>query len=281
MNDRHLSFEFFPPKTPEGREKLRLVHSQLARFNPEFFSVTYGAGGSTRDYTRDIVLEIAQAGSNATPHLSFGGDSKQSVLSLLETYREAGIHRIVALRGDLPSGMGGAAQLIYANELVQFIREHFGDTFELLVAAYPEIHPEAENYQKDIYWLGQKFSAGASRGITQYFYNIDAYFYFRDQCLAAGIQNPIIPGIMPITNYQNLIRFSDNCGADVPRWIRQQLKSYGTDTTSIRAFGLDVVTRLCEKLLAGGAPGLHFYTMNQADTCTALCRNLGFPITDA
>lgn len=281
MNDRHLSFEFFPPKTPEGREKLRLVHSQLARFNPEFFSVTYGAGGSTRDYTRDIVLEIAQAGSNATPHLSFGGDSKQSVLSLLETYREAGIHRIVALRGDLPSGMGGAAQLIYANELVQFIREHFGDTFELLVAAYPEIHPEAENYQKDIYWLGQKFSAGASRGITQYFYNIDAYFYFRDQCLAAGIQNPIIPGIMPITNYQNLIRFSDNCGADVPRWIRQQLKSYGTDTTSIRAFGLDVVTRLCEKLLAGGAPGLHFYTMNQADTCTTLCRNLGFPITDA
>lgn len=281
MNDRHLSFEFFPPKTPEGREKLRLVHSQLARFNPEFFSVTYGAGGSTRDYTRDIVLEIAQAGSNATPHLSFGGDSKQSVLSLLETYREAGIRRIVALRGDLPSGMGGAAQLIYANELVQFIREHFGDTFELLVAAYPEIHPEAENYQKDIYWLGQKFSAGASRGITQYFYNLDAYFYFRDQCYSAGIHNPIIPGIMPITNFQNLIRFSDNCGADVPRWIKQQLKSYGTDTNSIRAFGLEVVTRLCEKLLAGGAPGLHFYTMNQADTCTALCRNLGFPITDA
>ena len=281
MNDRHLSFEFFPPKTPEGREKLRLVHRQLARFNPEFFSVTYGAGGSTRDHTRDIVLEINRAGSNATPHLSFGGDSKQSVLSLLETYREAGIRRIVALRGDLPSGMGGSTQLVYANELVQFIREHFGDTFELLVAAYPEIHPEAESYKKDIYWLGQKFLAGASRGITQYFYNIDAYFYFRDQCLAAGIQNPIIPGIMPITNYQNLIRFSDNCGADVPRWIRQQLKSYGTDTTSIRAFGLDVITRLCEKLLAGGAPGLHFYTMNQADTCTTLCRNLGFPITDA
>ncbi|WP_438951669.1 methylenetetrahydrofolate reductase [NAD(P)H] [Porticoccus sp.] len=281
MNDRHLSFEFFPPKTAEGCDKLRLVHRQLSRFNPEFFSVTYGAGGSTREHTRDIVLEINQAGSDATPHLSFGGDSKSSVLSLLETYREAGIRRIVALRGDLPSGMGGSAQLVYANELVHFIREHFGDTFELLVAAYPEIHPEAESYQKDIYWLSQKFAAGASRCITQYFYNLDAYFYFRDQCYSAGIRNPIIPGIMPITNYQNLIRFSDSCGADIPRWIKQQLKSYGADNQSIRAFGLEVVTRLCEKLIAGGAPGLHFYTMNQADTCAILCRNLGFSMTDA
>lgn len=277
MTDRHLSFEFFPPKTDEGREKLRTTHQKLARFNPEFFSVTYGAGGSTREFTRDIVLEIQQSGSSATPHLSFGGDSAESVLSLLQGYKEAGISRIVALRGDLPSGMGGMAQLVYANQLVAFIREHFGDYFELFVACYPEIHPQAESYDRDIYWLGEKFRAGANRAITQYFFNPDAYFYYLEQCRKVGIEQPIIPGIMPITNFQNLVRFSDSCGADIPRWIRQRLKQYGDDSASIRAFGLEVVTRLCETLLAGGAPGLHFYTMNQADTCATLCRNLGFP----
>ncbi len=276
MTNHHLSFEFFPPKTPEGREKLRNTHSQLAKFNPEFFSVTYGAGGSTREFTRDIVLEIQAAGSSASPHLSIGGDGKESVLELLQSYKDAGINRIVTLRGDLPSGMGDAAQLVYANQLVAFIREHFGDTFELLVAAYPEIHPEAESYEKDIYWLGKKFEAGASRAITQYFYNTDSYFYFVDQCLKAGIDQPIIPGIMPITNYQNLVRFSDSCGADIPRWIRQRLQQYGNDMDSIKSFGLEVVTNLCEKLLANGAPGLHFYTMNQVEANAALCRNLGF-----
>ncbi|WP_461482285.1 methylenetetrahydrofolate reductase [NAD(P)H] [Porticoccus sp.] len=276
MTDRHLSFEFFPPKTPEGRDKLRATQRQLARFQPEFFSVTYGAGGSTREHTRDIVLEIQQSGSCATPHLSFGGDSKESVLALLQGYKDEGLKRIVALRGDLPSGMGGMAQLVYANQLVAFIREHFGDTFELLVACYPEIHPEAESYDRDIYWLGQKFQAGANRAITQYFYNPDAYFYYLEQCQKAGIDQPIIPGIMPIINFQNLVRFSDNCGADIPRWIRQRLQQFGDDSASVKAFGLDVVTALCETLLAGGAPGLHFYTMNQADTCATLCRNLGF-----
>jgi methylenetetrahydrofolate reductase (NADH) len=275
MTNHHLSFEFFPPKTPEGREKLQDTHRQLAKFQPEFFSVTYGAGGSTREFTRDIVLEIQAAGSSASPHLSIGGDSRESVIALLQSYKDAGINRIVSLRGDLPSGMGGAGQLVYANELVSFIREHFGDTFELLVAAYPEIHPEAESYERDIYWLGKKFEAGASRAITQYFYNPDSYFYYLDQCGKVGIDQPIIPGIMPIINYQNLVRFSDSCGADIPRWIRQRLQQYGNDTESIKAFGLEVVTNLCEKLLAGGAPGLHFYTMNQVEANAALCRNLG------
>ena len=276
MTNKHISFEFFPPKTPEGQEKLQETHRQLAKFQPEFFSVTYGAGGSTREFTRDIVLDIQKSGSNGTPHLSIGGDSHESVLTLLQSYKDAGIKRIVTLRGDLPSGMGGAAQLVYANELVAFIREHFGNSFELLVAAYPEIHPEAESYEKDIYWLKKKFEAGASRGITQYFYNADSYCYFLEQCHKAGIDKPIIPGIMPITNYQNLARFSDSCGADIPRWIRQRLQQYGDDADSIRAFGLEVVTNLCEKLLASGAPGLHFYTMNQVKVNAALCRNLGF-----
>lgn len=274
MNNKQISFEFFPPKTPEGREKLHETHRQLTKFQPEFFSVTYGAGGSTREFTRDIVFDIQNAGSCATPHLSIGGDSKDAVLELLQSYQDNGIKRLVALRGDLPSGMGGAAQLVYANELVAFIREHFGDTFELLVAAYPEIHPEAESYERDIYWLGEKFKAGANRAITQYFYNADSYFYFIDQCHKVGIDKPIIPGIMPITNYQNLVRFSDSCGADIPRWIRQRLQQYDNDVESIRAFGLEVVTNLCEKLLENGAPGLHFYTMNQVEANAALCRNL-------
>ncbi len=275
-NDIHLSFEFFPPHTDTGREKLRETHRALARFNPEFFSVTYGAGGSTREFTRDIVLEIEQTGSEAAPHLSFGNASEESMLALLNDYKAGGINKLVTLRGDRPSGMGGGIKMVYANELVSFIRRHFDDQFEMLVAAYPEIHPESESYDRDIYWLGQKFDAGASRAITQYFYNADAYFYFLEKCQQAGISQPIIPGIMPITNYQNLVRFSDNCGADVPRWIRQRLEQFGDDIPSLQAFGVEVVTALCEKLLAGGAPGLHFYTMNQAGVNATLCRNLGF-----
>ena len=276
MNNHHLSFEFFPPKTPEGKEKLIHVHRKLSRLQPEFFSVTYGAGGSTKEFTRDFVLAIQAAGSSAVPHLSVCADEKSSLLTLLHEYKEAGIKKIVTLRGDLPSGMGGAKQLIYANELVAFVREHFGDSFEILVAAYPEIHPEAESYEKDIYWLKKKFEAGASRGITQYFYNPDSYAYFIEQCQKAGIKAPIIPGIMPITNYHNLIRFSDSCGADIPRWIKKRLHQYGDDIDSIRDFGLDIVTSLCENLLSHGAPGLHFYTMNQADVSLSLCKRLGF-----
>ena len=281
MNNRHLSFEFFPPKTPEGKEKLIHVHRKLSGLEPEFFSVTYGAGGSTKEFTRDFVLAIQAAGSSAVPHLSVCADEKSSLLALLHEYKDAGIKKIVALRGDLPSGMGGAKQLIYANELVSFVREHFGDSFELLVAAYPEIHPEAESYEKDIYWLKKKFEAGASRGITQYFYNPDSYAYFIEQCQKAGIEAPIIPGIMPITNYHNLIRFSDSCGADIPRWIKKRLHQYGDDIDSIRDFGLDIVTSLCENLLSNGAPGLHFYTMNQADVSLSLCKRLGFLDADA
>ena len=276
---RHLSFEFFPPQTDAGRSKLNTTQKALAKFDPEFFSVTYGAGGSTREFTRDIVFDIQQSGMQAAPHLSFGNASEEDMLALLNSYQQAGIKRIVTLRGDRPSGMGGNNTMVYANELVGFIRKHFGNQFELIVAAYPEIHPEAESYERDIYWLGQKFEAGASRAITQYFYNADSYFYFIEQCKKAGINQPIIPGIMPITNYQNLVRFSDNCGADIPRWIRQRLHAFGDDMDSIRSFGLDVVTRLCERLLAGGAPGLHFYTMNQIEANAALCRNLGFAET--
>lgn len=220
-------------------------------------------------------MEIHDSGSSAVPHLSFGNASEEDMLSLLSSYKKAGIDRIVVLRGDRPSGLGGGSKLVHANELVAFIRSHFGDHFELLVAAYPEIHPEAESYEQDIYWLKEKFSAGASRAITQYFYNADGYFYFIEQCQKAGIDRPIIPGIMPITNYRNLLRFSENCGAEIPRWVCQRLEQFGEDTASIQAFGLEVVTRLCEKLLAGGAPGLHFYTMNQVDVNAALCRNLG------
>ena len=272
---RHLSFEFFPPKTPEGREKLRATREKLARFQPEFFSVTYGAGGSTRDNTRDIVLEIQQSGSNATPHLSFGGDSKEAVISLLEDYRAAGIERIVALRGDLPSGMGHASgELRYANELVEFIRAETGDHFTIEVAAYPESHPQAPNFETDLQNFIRKARAGADSAITQYFFNADCYFHFVDRVRQAGIDIPIIPGIMPITNYTKLARFSDACGAEIPRWIRKQLEAYGDDSDSISAFGTEVISQLCERLLDGGAPGLHFYTLNQAEPSLAVVRNL-------
>ena len=239
--------------------------------------MTYGAGGSTRDTTKNIVLSLQAEGYNAAPHLSFGGDAEQDVIELVQSYKDAGINKLVALRGDLPSGIGGTKQLVHANELVSLISQHTGDHFEIYVAAYPEIHPEAESYSKDIYWLGEKFKAGANGAISQYFYNQDAYFRYLDECAKLGIDQPILPGIMPLTNYHNLIRFSDNCGAGIPRWLRWQLKERADNPEELVKYGLDVVTRLCETLLAGGAPGLHFYTMNQWQITDTLCRNLGLP----
>ena len=276
-NSPHISFEFFAAKTEEGIAKLKTTARELDKFNPEFYSVTYGAGGSTRDTTKHIVLSLQDDGYYAAPHLSFGGDTEQDVIGLVQSYKDAGINKLVALRGDLPSGIGGTKQLVHANELVSLIRQHTGDHFEIYVAAYPEIHPEAESYSKDIYWLGEKFKAGANGAITQYFYNPDAYFRYLDECTKVGIDQPILPGIMPLTNYHNLVRFSDNCGADIPRWLRWQLKERTDNSEDLVKYGLDVVTGLCETLLAGGAPGLHFYTMNQWQITDTLCRNLGLP----
>lgn len=270
-----LSFEFFPPKTPQGREKLLRTRERLSGLKPDFFSVTYGAGGSTRDNTKGLVTQFKREGVPVAPHLSFGGDDADTIKALIDEYREAGIERIVALRGDMPSGVGGGYHMVYANELVSFIREHFGEQFHLEVAAYPEIHPQARSYDEDVRFLKGKFDAGANSGITQYFYNPDAYFYFMDQCHKIGIQHPIYPGVMPIINFQNLTRFSDACGAEIPRWLRKRLESFGDDTQSIKALGEEVVTELCETLLEGGAPGLHFYTMNQYQPSAAIVKNLG------
>lgn len=274
MTDKQrFSFEFFPPKTDLGQEKLKAVRAELNKLQPDFFSVTYGAGGSTRDNTKDIVLAMTGEGISTAPHLSFGGDDDGAMLALINSYKDAGITRIVALRGDIPSGMG-AQRLVYAEELVRFIREHTGDYFHLEVGAYPEIHPDADSYEMDIRCLKQKLDAGANSAITQYFYNTDGYSYFMEQCQKAGIDKPIYPGIMPITNYHNLARFSKNCGAEIPRWICQKLEGYGDDVDSIKAFGIEVVTRQCETLLADGAPGLHFYTMNQVEPNKTIWQNL-------
>ncbi|NIB39622.1 methylenetetrahydrofolate reductase [NAD(P)H] [Pseudomaricurvus alkylphenolicus] len=275
QDDLRLSFEFFPPKTEEGRTKLLKVREELSELQPEFFSVTYGAGGSTRDNTKGIIVEFKNQGVSVAPHLSFGGDDEDTMKTLLQEYLDAGVDRIVALRGDMPSGMGGAFQMVYANQLVAFIRKHFDNQFHLEVAAYPEIHPEATSYDDDVRYLKGKFDAGADSALTQYFYSPDAYFYFMDQCQRAGIDKPIYPGIMPILNYRNLIRFSDNCGADIPRWLRKRLESFGDDIASVKAFGIDLVSELCETLLDNGAPGLHFYTMNQTDPTATIVRNLG------
>lgn len=273
--DIRLSFEFFPPKTDAGRVKLDTVRDELALLKPEFYSVTYGAGGSTRDNTKSVIADYSAAGFAVAPHLSFGGDDSDTIKHLISEYKNAGVNRIVALRGDMPSGMGGSSQLVYANELVAFIRENFGDHFQLEVAAYPEIHPEAKSYADDIRYLKGKFDAGANSAITQYFFNPDAYFYFIEQCQKIGIDQPIYPGIMPILNYKNLARFSDTCGAEIPRWLRKALENYGDDDTSLKAFGVDLISELCETLLDNGAPGLHFYTMNQTDPTAAIVRNLG------
>jgi len=271
---RTYSFEFFPPKTAEGAEKLRETRRQLERLKPKFFSVTFGAGGSTRDRTLDTVLEIQQAGFKAAPHLSCIGATRADIADILSRYKAAGIRHLVALRGDLPSGAMGVGELRYANELVAFIRESSGDWFNIEVACYPEFHPQAKSPADDLANFRRKVDAGANAAITQYFYNADAYFRFVGECERLGIAIPIVPGIMPIGNFSQLARFSDACGAEIPRWIRLKLQAYADDVDSIRAFGLDVVTELCERLLAAGAPGLHFYTMNQAGLTTELWKRL-------
>jgi len=272
---RAFSFEFFPPKTPEGMEKLRSAWRQLARLNPKFFSCTYGAGGSTRDRTLETVLEIQSAGHRAAPHISCIGSTRADVAATLELYRSKGIRHIVALRGDLPSGSASAGELRHANELVEFIRAKTGDHFHIEVACYPEFHPQARSPRDDLLNFKRKIDAGANSAITQYFYNADAYFRFVDECEALGILVPVVPGIMPIGNFSQLARFSDACGAEIPRWLRFKMQGYGDDIASIRNLGLDVVTQLCERLLSNGAPGLHFYTMNQAALASEIWRRLG------
>ncbi|MFP5405320.1 MAG: methylenetetrahydrofolate reductase [NAD(P)H] [Gammaproteobacteria bacterium] len=260
-----LSFEFFPPNTPEGARKLREVRKRLAALAPSFFSVTYGAGGATRDKTLATVAEIAEEGHEVAPHLSCVGATRESIAELLDIYRRRGIRRVVALRGDLPSGMANSGDFRYASDLVAYIRQHSGDRFHIEVAAYPEIHPQARSAHDDLHALALKMQAGANSAITQYFFNADAYFRLCDDARRAGIGAPIVPGIMPINNHTQLARFSDACGAEIPRWIRLRLQGYGDDLASIRAFGVEVVTDLCRRLLDGGAPGLHLYTLNQAD----------------
>ncbi|HEY6869895.1 MAG TPA: methylenetetrahydrofolate reductase [NAD(P)H] [Novosphingobium sp.] len=274
MNPIEISIEFFPPQTPEGVEKLRVTRAELAKLNPQFFSVTYGAGGSTRERTFAIVKEIAAAGTEAAPHLSCIGSSAASIREILAEYREAGVRRIVALRGALPSGMAAPGEFRYANELVEFIRRETGDLFHIEVAAYPEYHPQAKSPRDDLLAFQRKMAAGANSAITQYFYNADAYFRFLDECAALGISAPIVPGIMPVASFSKLARFSDACGAEIPRWMRKKFESFGDDAESIRAFGLDVVTELCQRLLAGGAPGLHFYCMNQSGLTSEIVKRL-------
>ena len=275
----NISIEFFPPQTPEGVEKLRATRAELAKLQPEFFSVTYGAGGSTRERTFAIVREIASEGFDAAPHLSCIGSTRESIREILAEFKTAGIRRIVALRGDLPSGMAEAGEFRYANELVEFIRAETGNHFSLEVAAYPEWHPQARSPKDDLDAFARKVKAGANSAITQYFYNADAYFHFVDEARALGVDIPIVPGIMPIVGFTKLARFSDACGADLPRWMRKKFESFGDDSDSIRAFGLDLVTELCERLLKGGAPGLHFYSMNQSALTREICRRLGLPKT--
>ncbi|WP_277373588.1 methylenetetrahydrofolate reductase [NAD(P)H] [Pseudomonas sp. AA-38] len=277
--ERRYSFEFFPAKTEAGHEKLLDVALQLAAYQPDFFSCTYGAGGSTRDRTLSTVLQLdGEVKVPTAPHLSCVGDSKAELRELLHTYKAAGIRRIVALRGDLPSGMGMASgELRYANELVEFIRSETGDHFHIEVAAYPEMHPQARNFESDIANFVRKAKAGADSAITQYFFNADSYFYFVERVRKLGVDIPVVPGIMPITNYSKLARFSDACGAEIPRWVRKQLEAYGDDSDSIRAFGEQVITEMCERLLQGGAPGLHFYSMNLAGPSLAIWNNLKLP----
>ncbi|MEY8203435.1 MAG: methylenetetrahydrofolate reductase [NAD(P)H] [Bermanella sp.] len=275
MDNFRLSFEFFPTKTAEGTKKLFNTRDKLAELNPDFFSVTYGAGGSTRDNTIDIVTKINNLGITGAPHLSCVGESRDSLKELLSHYANHDINRIVALRGDLPSGMAASnGELKYANELVALIKQEHGDRFQLEVAAYPEMHPQAGNFEQDLLNFKRKVDAGADSAITQYFFNIDSYLYFVDRCLDMGIETPIYPGIMPITNYTKLARFSDACGTEIPRWIRKQLEAYGDDSDSIEKFGEEVISQMCEDLVENGVPGLHFYTLNQADPCLNIWRNL-------
>jgi methylenetetrahydrofolate reductase (NADPH) len=270
-----LSFEFFPPRTTDGQDSLGRVAARLGELEPDFYSCTYGAGGSTREGTKDTITRLIQSGLSAAPHLSIGADSRADTFALLDHYRDTGVKRIVALRGDSPSGIGRARFSHNAEKLVGWIREHSADYFHLEVAAYPETHPDAKSPAADLGFFKSKVDAGANSAITQYFYNSGAYYDFIDRCHKAGIAIPIYPGIMPITNFEGLIRFSDNCGADVPRWIRKHLESFGEDEKSLKAFGIEVVSRLCEDLLAAGAPGLHFYTLNRWGASRSICNNLG------
>ena len=271
-----ISFEFYPPQTPEGVEKLTAARQRLAAMKPEFFSVTFGAGGSTQDRTLETIRQIHAEGHNATPHLSCVGSTRDNVRALLFAYKEMGIKRIVALRGDLPSGMASIGEFQYANELVSFIRSQTGEHFHIEVAAYPEFHPQAKSAREDMLNFKRKMNAGANSAITQYFYNPDAYFRFVDECRKLGVTAPIVPGVMPIVRFSQLARFSDNCGAEIPRWLRKTMEGYGDDNESVQEFGLDVVTRLCEKLIGGGAPALHFYTLNQASASLEILKRLGY-----
>jgi methylenetetrahydrofolate reductase (NADPH) len=272
---QQFSFEFFPPKTSEGVEKLKRVRTELGALQPKYFSVTFGAGGSTQKGTFDTVIDIQKAGFVAAAHLSCIGSTLENIRHVLEEYKSNGINRIVALRGDMPSGSHETGELRYANELVEFVRKETGDHFHIEVAAYPEFHPQAPNAQSDLKNFKRKVEAGANSAITQYFFNPDAYFRFIDDCEKMNIGIPVVPGIMPITNYTQLARFSDMCGAEIPRWIRKRLESFADDRESLKAFGEDVITDLCHQLLEAGAPGLHFYTMNQFAPTMAIWKNLG------
>ena len=269
-----ISFEFFPPKTPEGAVKLLTVRQELYALKPQFFSVTYGAGGSTQDGTLQQVQSILQDGFDAAPHFSCIGTTREIVREQLAAFKAAGISRMVALRGDLPSGHGTFGEFRYASELVECIRQESGEHFHIEVGCYPEVHPQAKSPQADVQAYVTKVKAGANSAITQYFFNSDAYFRFVDEAYKLGADIPVVPGIMPITSSSQLMRFSDACGAEIPRWIRLRLQAFGDDSASIKAFGLEVVSDLCEQLRNGGAPGLHFYTMNQSTAVTAICRNL-------
>lgn len=270
-----VSFEFFPPNTPVGVEKLKTVVQQLGALSPQYFSVTYGAGGSTRDKTLSAVMDIAAAGFEAAPHLSCVGSTRENIAEILATYRAQNIHRVVALRGDLPSGTATAGEFRYASELVAFIRETQGADWHIEVAAYPEVHPQQRYAAKDLQHFADKMKAGADGAITQFFFNADAYFHFVDEARKLGVTQPIVPGIMPFHNYARIAQFAQRDGIDIPRWVQLKMEGFMDDAASIRAFGLDVITRLCERLIASGAPGIHFYTLNQAPLVLTLCERLG------
>jgi len=275
-----LSFEFFPPRTDKGVVNLSKAHLELAKFEPDFFSVTFGAGGSTQDGTFDAVKSMIDAGSDAAPHISCVGSSEATIRGMIESYLQIGVKRLVVLRGDLPSGMVERGDFSYANELVSFIRKEFGDELLIEVAAYPDFHPESRNPKKDIENFKRKVDAGANSALTQYFYNADSYFAYVDEAQGMGVDIPIIPGVMPITNFATLVRFSDTCGAELPRWIRARLEEYQDDEASLRSFGLDVVTHLCFDLLDNGVEGLHFYALNKVDPTKEICKRVGFQFND-
>ena len=271
-----LSFEFFPPRTEKGVENLAAVHLELAKFEPEFFSVTFGAGGSTQEGTFDAIKSMIAAGSDAAPHISCVGSSKSNIKAMIDSYLELGVKRLVVLRGDLPSGMVERGDFCYANELVAYIREQYGNDLHLEVAAYPEFHPESHDPNRDLENFKRKIDAGANSALTQYFFNADSYFAYVDEVSRLGVNVPVVPGIMPITNFQTLARFSDNCGAELPRWIRARLEQYQDDEASLKSFGLDVVTHLCLDLLENGVSGLHFYALNKIDPVKEICTRIGF-----